>query len=99
MTTSKQVGWTAVLNALAGTTGLGQLAAANAYAGLTMGPSVPGKAAPTALGLLGALNVGAGNGSNPAKWRGLNAVCCQIAGLAPGTTEALHALQIKTGLV
>jgi hypothetical protein len=96
MTTTKQVGWTAVLNALAGTTGLDALAAANAYAGLSLGPSLPGGAAPKALGLLGALNVGIGN-VRPSAWSGLNAVCNQIAGTSG--LEALQALQIKTGMV
>ena len=84
---SKQGGWNAVMNALAGTQGLEALHAANVYAGTQQRP----------IGLVGALNIGAGNGSNPSQWRGLNAVCNQIAGTK--NLEALHALQVKTGLI
>ena len=54
------------------------------------------QSAPTALDLIGALNVAAGNGSDPKRWVGLNAVCNQIAGTH--NLEALQALQIKAGL-
>ena len=82
--TSKQLGWLGVLNALAGTQNLGQLACANKLAGTT-GES-----------LIGALNIWAGNGSDPKNWVGLNLVCNQIAGTH--NLEALQALQIKAGL-
>jgi hypothetical protein len=54
-------------------------------------------AAATQLDLLGALNVWAGNGSNPSNWRGLNAVANQLA----GTTglEANHAFAKLAGLI
>lgn len=76
-----------VLNQLAHTSNLGAEAAANAWAGLTTGPSTEGGPAPTALSLVGALNVKAGNGSNPSKWSGLRAVCNQLAGLTPGLND------------
>ncbi len=87
MTTTKQVGWLAVLNALAGTTNLGAEAAANIYAGLP---------ANNGLGVLGALNVKAGYGRSPAGWQGLDEVCNKIAGT--NGLEALQALQIHAGL-
>ena len=88
MTTTKQVGWLAVLNALAGTSNLGAAAAACKYAGIAY--------APPALDVLGALNIKAGYGHNPSGWQGMGQVCNKIA----GTTglEPLAALQHAAGL-
>lgn len=79
-TTSRALDWNGVLNALAGTTGLDAQLAANKWAGTT------------GLDLLGALAVKAGD---PLNSRSLNALCNQIAGLAPGTLDALAALNYK----
>ena len=83
MTTSTILDLTGTLNGLAKTKNLGKVAAANIWAGL---PPANG------LGLLGALNVKAGNGSSPAGWQGLGRVCNQLAGTK--NLEPLQALQL-----
>lgn len=94
MTTTKVEDFTAVINKLAGTSNLGRDLAANVWAGLTtIGTSA---ANAQMLSLVGALNVKAGNGTNPSKWRGLRAVCNQLAGTTE--LEPLQALQQLAGL-
>lgn len=71
------------LNRLAGTVNAGARAAANKLAGLSGASS---------LEVVGALNVLAGNGANPSKWRDMMAVCNQLAGTT--NLDPLQALQI-----
>ena len=63
--------WLAVLNYLARSQNLGAEAAVNSWAGLTGNKK---------QSVVGALNIIAGNGTNPAKWVGLETVCNQLAG-------------------
>ena len=82
MTTSRALDWNGVMNALAGTTGLDAQLAANIYAGWNYTKN-------GMLDLVGALAFKVGD---PTNQRSLNALCNQIAGLAPGTLDALAAL-------
>lgn len=70
------------LNALAGTSNLGNEAAANVLAGLPIGT----------LSVLGALNVKAGNGTSPSGWYDMATVCNQLAGTT--NLDPLQALQV-----
>jgi hypothetical protein len=58
---------TAELNRLAGTTGKAEQGAANTYAGTT------------GLGLIGALNKKASGARQPSAYKGLNAICNELA--------------------
>ena len=79
------VGWQAVLNQLAGTSGLGENAAAN-----MPWASAPVTTGTTNLGLLAALNHKAGT-----KYDDINLVCNAIAGT--NGLEALQALNLLAG--
>ncbi len=84
--TTKSQDWLGSLNALAGTKNNGAAAAACIYVGIPIG----------SLDTLGALNVKAGNGQNPSKWRDLAAVCNQLAGTT--NLEPLAALHVLLGV-
>jgi hypothetical protein len=85
-TLTTPVGWLLALNLMAGTTNLGAADAACTWAGIAL----------KSMDTLGALNIGAGNGNDPSKWRNLAAVCNQIAGTT--NLEPLAALNTLFGV-